>query len=214
MTSGPSAPAPFRVGPLPLYRLRSPAAGLRCWAVGSITEHGKELLFPLALLNNYVFFLPGSSTFAGLLEHRTFCWATRTPDLCRDPAAAGLLEQRTFAGILLLGYRNSGPFAGMLLLLLGYRNSGPFAGILLLLGYSNSGPFAGILLLLRWGLLSLLLCQRRHGRRPGPEEGKTQSCCTNEPLICGGQPHPGKIEARQRRHGRRPGPGEGKTQPC
>ena len=109
--------------------------------------------------------------------------------------------------LLLLGYRNSGPFAGMLLLL-GYRISGPFAGmlllgyrntgllpgcccggLLLLLGYRNTGPFAGILLPLRWGLLSLLLCQRRHGRRPGPEEGKTQSCCTNEPLICGGLPH-------------------------
>ena len=94
MAFGPSAPAPFRVGPLPLYRLRSPAAGLRCWAVGSITDHGKELLFPLALLNNYVFFcrdpLPllgysNTGPFAGLLEQRTF---------------AGLLEQRTFAGLL------------------------------------------------------------------------------------------------------------------
>ena len=169
MTSGPSAPAPFRVGPLPLYRLRSPAAGLRCWAVGSITEHGKELLFPLALLNNYVF----------------FCRDTRTPDLCRDPAAAGLLEQRTFAG--LLEHRT---FAGILLLLLGYLNSEPLPG------YRNTGPLPGSCCCC-WatgtpdlcrdhpaaavGLLSLLLCQRRHGRRPGPGRGKRNLAAPTNP---------------------------------
>ena len=154
--------------------------------------------------------LPGYSNRGPLPGSCCCCWATRTEDLCRDPAAAaGLLEQRTFAGILLLllGYRNRGPLPG-------YSNSGPFlpgscsccwaTGTEDLCwatrtedlcrdpppaaGLPEHRTFAG--LLLRWSLLSLLLCQSRHGRRPRPEVGKTQPCCACRCLIGRGLPHP------------------------
>ena len=129
--------------------------------------------------------LPGSCCCCWATGTEDLCRATRTADLfCRDRApAAGLPEQRTFAGLLLrwsppaAGLPEHRTFAGLLL-----RWSPPAAGL------PEHRTFAG--LLLRWSLLSLLLCQSRHGRRPRPEVGKTQPCCACRCLIGRGLPHP------------------------
>ena len=78
--------------------------GLRCarrWPSGVL------LRWMLLLLLGY----SNTGPFAGLLEHRTFCRATRTEDL-------------------LPGYSNRGPLPG-------YSNRGPLPG------YSNRGPLPG-----------------------------------------------------------------------
>ena len=140
--------------------------------------------------------------FAGLLEHRAFCWATRTSGLLLGYCMATGTEDLCRAA------RTSG-------LLLGYcMATGTEDLCRAAAGLPEQRIFAGILLLLRWGLLSLLSCQSRHGRRPRPEEGKTQPCCASRSFAGRGLPHPGKIEARQRRHGRRPRPEEGKRNPA
>ena len=147
--------------------------------------------------------LPGYPNSAPLPGFFFCCWATGTEDLCRaSSSAAGLPEQRTFAGILHLC---RDPAAGLL-------EQRTFAGILLLLGYRNSGPLPGSCCC--WATRTADLCRDAAGLPEQrtfagtllgyPNSGSLPgSCC------CGGvcfhccHAKAGTAEGRARRRGKR-----------